>query len=329
MELIHRPRRLRGTEGIRNLVRETRVSSKSLIYPIFIDETIGNMDKVEISAMPNQYRYGIDAVLEAVSECIEVGVTSALLFGIPKEKDELGSSAWAEDGIIQKSIRKIKEKFPDFYIIADVCLCEYTNHGHCGELIGTEVDNDKTLLLLNKVAVSYAEAGCDMIAPSDMMDGRIGCMRKALDDAGFLNLPILAYSAKYASSFYGPFREAADSTPSFGNRKSYQMDFHNSKEALYETRLDLEQGADIIMVKPALSYLDVISRCSANFDKPLCAYSVSGEYSMIKSASMAGMIDEYGVMCETAISIFRAGADLLITYYAKELSIAIKKGDIG
>lgn len=322
-----RPRRLRRNEVLRNLVRETRISPKSLIYPLFIEE--GLKGKVEISAMPGQYRYGLDTLLQGVEDCVQAGVQIALLFGIPKEKDALGSSAWAEDGVIQQAIALIHQHYPDFFIITDVCMCEYTSHGHCGELKGDTVDNDKTLALLNKVALSHAKAGADMVAPSDMMDGRIGSMREALDKAGYSDLPILSYSAKYASGFYGPFREAADSTPAFGDRKTYQMDYHNSREALFETALDLEQGADMIMVKPALSYLDVIAKCHETFDRPLCAYSVSGEYSMIKAAAAAGMIDEHRVMCETAVSIFRAGADMLITYYAKELALAMKQGEIG
>ena len=327
MNLKNRPRRLRASEGIRRMCRETRVSADSLIYPIFVDEML--QGKQEISAMPGQYRYGLDCVTDAVAECVEVGVGSCILFGIPKEKDSVGSGAWAEHGIVQEAVRRIRSAYPDFYIITDVCMCEYTDHGHCGVLCGETVDNDKTLDLLNKVAISHAQAGCDMVAPSDMMDGRIGAMRTALDDAGFTNLPIMAYSAKYASAFYGPFRVAADSAPAFGDRKSYQMDYHNSREALYETALDVEQGADIIMVKPALSYLDIIAKCHAEFDRPLCAYSVSGEYAMIKAAAAAGMVDEHRIMCESAISVFRAGADIFITYYAKELATAMKKGEIG
>lgn len=325
--LTQRPRRLRGNEILRNMVRETRISPKSLIYPIFIDENLSG--KEEISAMPGQYRYGLDTVANAVEECLDVGVNSILLFGIPKEKDKIGSSGWAKDGVVQEGIRIIRKKHPHIFIITDVCLCEYTNHGHCGTLNGENVDNDRTLLLLNKVALSHAEAGCDMIAPSDMMDGRIGSIREVLDENGFKNLPIMSYSAKYSSAFYGPFREAAHSAPSFGNRKTYQMDYHNGREAIFETGLDVEQGADLIMVKPALSYLDVISKVKENFDRPLCAYSVSGEYAMIKSAAASGMINEYSIMCETAVSIFRAGADLLITYYAKELAQAMTQGDIG
>lgn len=327
MNMKNRPRRLRATPTIRGLCRETRVSPDSLIYPIFVDETLTG--KQEISAMPGQYRYGLDCVVEAVAECVSAGVGSCILFGIPKEKDSLGTSAWVEDGVVQEAIRIIRKAYPDFYIITDVCMCEYTDHGHCGALCGHTVDNDATLELLNQVAISHAKAGCDMVAPSDMMDGRIGAMREALDEVGFENLPIMAYSAKYASAFYGPFRVAADSAPSFGDRKTYQMDYHNSREAMYETQLDVDQGADIIMVKPALSYLDVIYQCAQTFERPLCAYSVSGEYAMVKAAAAAGMIDEHRVMCESAIAVFRAGANMLITYYAKELAKAMKEGEIG
>ena len=262
-------------------------------------------------------------------ECIEAGVRSCMLFGVPSHKDAVGSAAWAEDGVVQRAVRIIKENFPDFYVMTDVCLCEYTDHGHCGKLDGCTVDNDATLELLARVAVSHAAAGADMVAPSDMMDGRIGFIRAALDKNGFENIPIMAYSAKYASGFYGPFREAAGSAPSFGDRRGYQMDMHNRREAIYETELDIDEGADIIMVKPALSYLDIIRECRDAFDKPLCAYSVSGEYSMIKAAAAAGFIDEYRVMCETAVSIFRAGAGMLITYYAKDLAESARKGEIG
>lgn len=327
MDLTNRPRRLRGNDSVRRLCRETRLSADSLIYPIFVEETL--IGKTPIEAMPGQYRYGIASVCEAVEKCINAGVGSCLIFGIPETKDSLGSSAWAENGVVQEAIRAIKARYPYFYVIGDVCMCEYTDHGHCGVLCDEKVDNDATLELLAKVALSHVAAGADMVAPSDMMDGRIGFIRAKLDEAGFIDTPIMSYSAKYASGFYGPFREAAGSAPSFGDRRGYQMDMHNRREAIYETALDVEEGADIIMVKPALSYLDIIRECRDNFDKPLCAYSVSGEYAMIKSASSAGLIDEYTVMCESAVAVFRAGADMLITYYAKEIAAAIKKGDIG
>lgn len=327
MELIHRPRRLREGDTIRRMCRETRLSADSLIYPIFVEETLSG--KRPISSLPGQYQYGLDCVAEAVEECLAANVTKCILFGIPAQKDPLGSSAWAPDGVIQKAIRAIKAKFPDFYVVTDVCMCEYTDHGHCGALCGHHVDNDKTLELLSKTALSHAQAGADMVAPSDMMDGRIGAIRRTLDENGFTDLPIMAYSAKYASAFYGPFRCAADSAPAFGDRSGYQMDPHNRREALKECALDVEEGADILMVKPALSYLDVIRECSDAFDLPMAAYSVSGEYAMIKAAAQAGFVDEHRIMCESALSVFRAGASILITYYAKELAAAIQKGEIG
>ncbi|MEG1429940.1 MAG: porphobilinogen synthase [Oscillospiraceae bacterium] len=327
MELIERPRRLRGCDSLRRMVRETRVSADSLIYPIFVDETLHG--KRAIDALEGQFHYGVDTVCEAVAECIQVGVGRCILFGLPAKKDPLGSSAWDKNGVVQQAIRAIKKTYPDFYVITDVCMCEYTDHGHCGALCGHEVDNDRTLELLSKTALSHVQAGADMVAPSDMMDGRVGAIRKTLDENGHQNTPIMAYSAKYASAFYGPFREAAGSAPAFGDRKGYQMDPHNRKEALKECALDAAEGADILMVKPALSYLDVIRECSDAFNLPMAAYSVSGEYAMVKAAAKAGLIDEYRVMCESAISIFRAGADILITYYAKELAQAMTKGDIG
>ena len=327
MELTIRPRRLRSSDSLRHMVRETRMSPDSLIYPIFVDETLSG--RRPIPSLEGQYHYGLDCVCDAVRECLEAGVGRCILFGLPACKDALGSSAWDRQGVVQQAIRAIKAAYPDFYVITDVCMCEYTDHGHCGALCGHEVDNDKTLELLAKTALSHAQAGADMVAPSDMMDGRVAAIRAALDENGFQNVPILSYSAKYASAFYGPFRAAAGSAPSFGDRKSYQMDPHNRKEALKECALDVEEGADLLMVKPALAYLDVIRECADAFELPLCAYSVSGEYAMIKAAAAAGLIDEYRVMCESAVSVFRAGANLLITYYAKELAQAMKKGDIG
>ena len=327
MELTIRPRRLRGNESIRRLCRETRLSPDSLIYPIFVDESLNG--RRPIPALEGQYHYGLDTVVEAVEECLAAGVGRCILFGLPARKDAQGSSAWDEKGVIQEAIRAIKKAYPDFYVITDVCMCEYTDHGHCGILCGEQVDNDKTLDVLARTALSHAQAGADMVAPSDMMDGRVAAIRAALDGHGFQNVPIMSYSAKYASAFYGPFREAAGSAPSFGDRKGSQMDPHNRREALKECALDVEEGADILMVKPALAYLDVIRECSDAFDLPMCAYSVSGEYAMIKAASAAGLIDEHKVMCESAVSVFRAGADMLITYYAKELAQAIRKGEIG
>ena len=327
MELIQRPRRLRGNDGVRRLCRETRMSPDSLIYPIFVDETLQGVRPIE--ALPGQNHYGIDSVNLAVEECLSAGVTHCILFGLPASKDAVGSSAWDENGVVQQAIRVIKEKHPDFYVITDVCMCEYTDHGHCGILCGHEVDNDKTLEVLARTALSHVQAGADMVAPSDMMDGRVAAIRAVLDKHGYQSTPIMAYSAKYASAFYGPFRAAAGSAPSFGDRKGYQMDPHNRKEALKECALDIEEGADIIMVKPALSYLDIIRECSDAYDLPMCAYSVSGEYAMIKAAAAAGLVDEYRILCESALSVFRAGANMLITYYAKELAQAIQKGDIG
>lgn len=326
--MINRPRRLRKNPLIRGMVRETRVSADSLIYPIFFEE--GTNIKAEIAAMEGQYRYSPDRAKEIIDECLSHGVNKVLLFGIPKEKDEKGSQAYAENGVVQQAVRAIKEEYKDeIYVITDVCMCEYTSHGHCGILCGHDVDNDETLKYLAKTAVSHAAAGADMVAPSDMMDGHIAALRAGLDDNGFKNTPIMSYAVKYASKFYGPFRDAAGSAPSFGDRKTYQMDFHNLKEGMKEAIIDEEEGADILMVKPALSYLDVIRELSYNTNLPIATYSVSGEYAMIKNAGKAGLIDEYGIMCETAVSMYRAGADIIMTYYAKEIADAIRKGDIG
>ncbi len=327
MDLTIRPRRLRSSDCLRRMVRETRVSPDSLIYPLFLVE--GENIVEPIPSLEGQYRYSPDRVGEAVEECLKAGVTRVLLFGIPAHKDACGSSAWDENGVVQQGIRAIKEQYPECYIITDVCMCEYTSHGHCGILCGETVDNDKTLEVLSKTALSHVKAGADMVAPSDMMDGRVGAIRRTLDEAGYTNIPIMAYSAKYASAFYGPFRDAAGSAPAFGDRRGYQMDPHNRKEAIRECALDVEEGADILMVKPALSYLDVIREVSDTFDLPLCAYQVSGEYAMIKAAGAAGLVDEYRLLCESALSIYRAGANILITYYAKELAEAMRKGDMG
>ena len=327
MDLTIRPRRLRSSDCLRRMVRETRVSPDSLIYPLFLIE--GENIVEPIPSLEGQYRYSPDRVGEAVEACLKAGVRRVLLFGIPAHKDACGSSAWDENGIVQQGIRAIKEQYPQCYIITDVCMCEYTSHGHCGILCGETVDNDKTLEVLSKTALSHVKAGADMVAPSDMMDGRVAAIRKTLDEAGYTNIPIMAYSAKYASAFYGPFRDAAGSAPAFGDRRGYQMDPHNRKEAIRECALDVEEGADILMVKPALSYLDVIREVSDTFDLPLCAYQVSGEYAMIKAAGAAGLIDEYRLLCESALSIYRAGANILITYYAKELAEAMRKGDMG
>ena len=327
MDLTIRPRRLRTSDTLRRMVRETRVSPDSLIYPLFLIE--GENIKEPIPSLDGQWRYSPDRVCEEIEACMATGVKRVLLFGIPAHKDACGSSAWDPNGVVQQGIRAIKAKFPDCYVITDVCMCEYTDHGHCGILHDHEVDNDQTLRVLAITALSHAQAGADMVAPSDMMDGGIAAIRDALDDNGFTNVPIMSYSAKYASAFYGPFRDAAGSAPAFGDRRGYQMDPHNRREAMKECALDVEEGADILMVKPALSYLDIIRECSDAFDLPMAAYSVSGEYAMIKAAGKAGLIDEYRVMCESALSIFRAGADILITYYAKELAQAMKQGELG
>jgi len=320
---VTRLRRLRKTAALRGMFRETSLSAADFIYPLFIVE--GENVKKEISSMPGQFQLSIDHALRECEELIKLTVNSIILFGIPNKKDELGSGAYADDGIIQKAIRAIKERFPEMIVVTDVCLCEYTSHGHCGVVEDGYVHNDKTLELLAKEAVSHAQSGADIIAPSDMMDGRIDAIRKALDAIGFSDTPIMAYSAKYSSGFYGPFREAAESTPQFGDRKTYQMDFGNSDEALREIALDIQEGADVIMVKPALSYLDVIRRAKDNFNLPICAYNVSGEYSMVKAAAQNGWLDGEKVMLEILTSIKRAGADVIITYFAKEAAAILRR----
>ncbi|MDF2885933.1 MAG: Porphobilinogen synthase [Lacrimispora sp.] len=327
MDLLFRPRRLRTSETLRKMVRETRVSRESLVYPLFAVDGEGIVE--EIPSMEGQYRYSVDQLFVILDKLTAAGVNKVILFGIPAHKDSCGSQAYDDNGIVQHTVRYIREFYPSVYIITDVCMCEYTSHGHCGILDGEYVDNDQTLEYLNRIAVSHAKAGAHMVAPSDMMDGRINAMRLALDEAGFVNVPIMAYSAKYASAFYGPFREAAGSAPAFGDRKSYQMDYHNRKEALKEVEIDVAEGADIVMVKPALSYLDIIREVSDSTDVPVAAYSVSGEYSMIKAAAKAGYMDEEKTVCESAISIFRAGADILITYFAMDLARYMDEGKIG
>jgi len=311
-----RLRRLRKNDRMRRLVRETSLLVDDFIYPLFVRP--GRGVKVPIASMPGQFQLSIDQVIEEVKETEGLGILGVVLFGIPERKDEMGSEAYSDDGIIQRAVRAIKEEFPDFLVITDVCLCGYTSHGHCGVVEGDQILNDPTLELLAKQSLSHARAGVDMVAPSDMMDGRVGAIRKALDENGFSEIPILAYSAKFASSFYGPFREAAESTPQFGDRRSYQMDFANAREALREVRLDIQEGADVIMVKPALPYLDVISRVREEFDIPVAAYNVSGEYAMIKAAAQLGWIDGERAMMEVLLSIKRAGADFILTYFAKE-----------
>lgn len=327
MELIQRPRRLRGSETLRKMVRETRMDKSSLIYPLFVKEGTGIEE--EIPSMPGQYRYSIDRLPYELERLTEAGVGSIMLFGIPDHKDEVGSGAYDAEGIVQRALRAAKKEFPDMYYITDVCMCEYTSHGHCGVLCGHEVENDKTLTLLAKTALSHVEAGADMVAPSDMMDGRVRAIRECLDINGHKETPIMSYAVKYASAFYGPFRDAAGSAPSFGDRKSYQMDFHNRREGMKEALSDIEEGADIIMVKPALAYHDLISEISKVTNVPMAAYSVSGEYAMVKAAAQMGWIDEEKIICEMAVGAYRAGAQIYITYFAKELAKFMDEGRIG
>ena len=314
---IYRPRRLRANENLRRLVRETHLSVDDLIYPMFVVH--GENTAIEISSMPGCYQYSVDKLVDAAMELASLGIPATILFGIPESKDSHGSEAYAEDGIVQQAVRAIKEAVPDLLVITDVCLCEYTDHGHCGVIENGEVLNDPTLDLLVKESISHAHAGADLIAPSDMMDGRVGAIRYALDEEGYDHIPIMAYSAKYASAFYGPFREAAESAPQFGDRRSYQMDPANVEEALREVALDIEEGADIVMVKPALAYLDVIHQVKSEFQMPVAAYNVSGEYAMVKAAAQNGWIDEKRVALELLMSIKRAGADMILTYFAKSV----------
>lgn len=325
--MIQRPRRLRSSQVLRNMVRETRISPDSLMYPMFVVE--GTDVKEEIASMPGQFRYSVDRMDEILDELLEAGVHAVMFFGIPDHKDEVGSGAYDHNGIVQKALRHAKKTHPEMYLAADLCMCEYTSHGHCGILRGEDVDNDATLSYLQKIAVAQAQAGADMIAPSDMMDGRVAAIRAALDEAGFVHIPIMAYSAKFASAFYGPFRDAADSAPAFGDRKSYQMDFHNRREAKKEALLDVEEGTDIVMVKPAMCYGDLIREIKDATNIPVAAYSVSGEYSMVKTTAAAGFIDEEKIMCEMAVGAYRAGADIYITYFAKELAACMREGKIG
>ncbi len=320
---LYRPRRLRSNENIRRMVRETKLSPDDFVYPLFV--THGKGMKKEISSMPGNYQQSIDNIVKDCEEVKGLGIPAVILFGIPERKDETGSEGWSDEGIVQHAIKAIKNKTPELTVITDVCLCEYTNHGHCGVIKNGVVDNDATLELLVKEALSHVRAGADMVAPSDMMDGRVGAIREVLDSEGFSNIPIMAYAAKYASSFYGPFREAAESTPQFGDRRSYQMDPPNSREAMRETALDIEEGADIVMVKPALAYLDIIYQVKQQFNLPVAAYNVSGEFSMIKAAAKMGWIDGERAMMESLISIKRAGADIILTYFAKEAAKLLQK----
>ncbi len=312
----YRPRRMRQNPNFRRLVRETRLTVDDLIYPLFV--VPGNGVKEPVPSMPGVYRLSVDNLVKEVEEVASLQIPAIILFGIPESKDEVGSGAYAKDGIIQRAIRAIKEEGTDIIVITDVCMCEYTSHGHCGIIKDGDVDNDSTLEFLARTALSHAEAGADMVAPSDMMDGRVGRIRRVLDENGFTGVPIMAYSAKYCSSFYGPFRDAADSAPQFGDRRAYQMDIANAEEAMREVALDIMEGADIVMVKPALAFLDIIQRVRAQFDRPVAAYNVSGEYSMVKAAADKGWIDEKRVMMEILTGIKRAGADMILTYFAKD-----------
>ena len=318
-----RLRRLRYNPIVRDLVRETKLSKNDLIYPMFI--THGENIKNEVKSMPGVFQLSIENAIEECKELVNLGIKAIILFGIPEHKDEVGSDAYSETGIIQRAIRAIKAEVKELLIITDVCLCEYTSHGHCGLIRGNEILNDETVSLLAKEAISHAEAGADMIAPSDMMDGRIAAIRKGLDYKGFTNIPIMSYAVKYSSGYYGPFRDAADSSPSFGDRRSHQMDIANAQEAIREAESDIEEGADIIMVKPAGAYLDIIKEVKDKFQMPTAAYQVSGEYSMIKAAGKLGWIDEERVMIESLIGIKRAGADMILTYFAKDVAKYLDK----
>ncbi len=320
----YRPRRMRQNNTLRSMIRETRLSASQMIYPLFIMPGKGKREPVP--SMPGVDRISVDQLRQEAASCMEVGINSVILFGLPEKKDSVGSGAYAKNGIVQQAIRELKNSAPEMNVITDVCLCEYTDHGHCGCLVGHEVDNDATLELLAKTALSHARAGADMVAPSDMMDGRVSEIRSVLDENNFHMLPIMSYAVKYASAFYGPFRDAADCAPRFGDRRSYQMDPANSREALREATLDVEEGADILMVKPAVAYLDIISRLRDEFDLPIAAYHVSGEYAMIKAAAEKGWIDGERVMAETLLSIRRAGADIIITYFARDMAKLLLHG---
>lgn len=320
---VYRPRRLRKNEAFRRMIRETKLSGDDFIYPLFVIH--GRKARNEIRSMPGIAQLSVDLAVKEAEEAFNLGIPAVILFGIPKKKDPRGSEAYARSGIIQQAIRAIKDRLPELVVITDICLCEYTSHGHCGVVIKDQVDNDATLDLLAKMSLSHAEAGADMVAPSDMMDGRVKVIREILDQNAFENTPIMSYAAKHASGFYGPFREAAESTPQFGDRRSYQMDPANAREALREVGLDIQEGADIIMVKPALSYLDIIRAVRDEFNIPIGAYNVSGEYSMIKAAAQQGWLEEERVMMEVLTSIKRAGADLILTYFAKEAAKVLNR----
>ena len=321
--MYNRTRRLRKSEGIRRLVQETKLSVDDFVYPLFIEE--GENIESEISSMPGIKRYSLDTISKELDEVVALNIPAVLLFGIPSKKDDVGTETWNDNGIIQQAIRFIKKNYPSLYVITDVCFCEYTSHGHCGVIHDNDVDNDATLVNIAKQVVSHAKAGVDMVAPSGMMDGTIQMIRESLDNTGFVNLPIMAYSVKYASAFYGPFRDAADSAPTFGDRRTYQMDPANKDEGMREANFDDQEGADILMVKPALSYLDIIRDLKNNFDRPIACYNVSGEYAMVKAAAEKGWIDGERVMMESLLSMKRAGADIIITYFAKEAARKLNK----
>jgi porphobilinogen synthase len=321
---IYRPRRLRESPLLRSMVRETALRVDDFVYPLFAVH--GRGVREPIGSMPGQYRLSVDELLKECKDAASMGIPAVLLFGLPRDKDPRGSEAYAEDGIIQQAVRAVKDTIPDLLVITDVCLCEYTSHGHCGVVEDGRVKNDPTLELITRTAVSHVEAGADMVAPSDMMDGRVAAIREGLDESGFAETPIMAYSAKYASAFYGPFREAADSTPQFGDRRAYQMDPANALEAMREVALDVDEGADIVMVKPALPYLDIIARVKGEFGLPVAAYSVSGEYAMLKAAGQRGWLDEERAVLEALTGIRRAGADIIITYFAKDAARLIEQG---
>jgi porphobilinogen synthase len=321
--MMNRTRRLRKSENIRRLVRENKLSVDDLIYPLFIEE--GENIETEIASMPGIKRFSLDKISSELDEVVSLKIPAILLFGIPSHKDDEGTETWNDNGIMQQAIRFIKKNYPSLYVITDVCFCEYTSHGHCGVIHDNDVDNDATLINIAKQTISHAKAGADMVAPSGMMDGTIAMMRESLDNTGFVNLPIMGYSVKYISAFYGPFREAVDSAPSFGDRRTYQMDPANRDEAMREAAFDDQEGADILMVKPALSYLDIIRDLKNNFDRPIACYNVSGEYAMIKAAAEKGWIDGEKVMMESLLSMKRAGADIIITYFAKEVAKVLNK----
>jgi porphobilinogen synthase len=318
----YRPRRMRRTESLRRMARETRLTTDGFVYPLFVAPGTGV--KREIPSMPGQYQLSVDTAVDSAREAWDLGVPAVILFGLPERKDEIGSEAWDDGGVVQRAIREIKRANPDMVVIADACFCEYTSHGHCGVLVDGELDNDASLENLARAAVSYARAGVDIVAPSGMLDGFVATVRDALDDAAFETVAVMAYSAKYASGYYGPFRDAADSAPKSGDRRGYQMDPSNTREALREVALDVSEGADIVMVKPALAYLDVVARVRAEFDLPLAAYNVSGEYAMLEAAARNGWIDHDRVMMETLLGIRRAGADIILTYHAKQAARLLK-----